>query len=141
VHAVSPELERPPRILANYLAAAADRAVLLAGLKLARLVAAQAPLRPFLVEETLPGRDVGDDAALLDYASRTGQTSYHPVGTCRMGSDAQAVVDPTLRVQGVRGLRIADASVLPLMPSSNTNAAAIMIGERAADFLLAERRA
>lgn len=137
VHAASPDPEAPPRILANYLATPGDRNAALRGLRLARSIAAQAPLARFLVEETRPGAAMQDDAALLDYIRRYGATSYHPVGTCRMGTDADSVVDPACRVRGVDGLRVIDASIMPFLVSSNTNAPAIAIGERGASLILA----
>ena len=100
-------------------------------------------VKPYLVEEVLPGPDVKTDADWLDYARERGGTVYHPVGTCRMGADQQAVVDERLRVRGVDGLRVIDASVMPRLVSTNTNAAAIMIGEKGAAMVLedAQRRA
>jgi choline dehydrogenase len=89
------------------------------------------------VRETRPGPEVADDASLLDYARGCGQTAWHTVGTCRMGPEADSVVDGRLRVHGVRGLRVADASVMPTIASSNTNAPSIMIGEKAADLVRA----
>ena len=83
----------------------------------------------------MPPRGADDDEALLDHIRHTGTTVYHPCGTCRMGADAGAVVNPELRVAGVRGLRVADASVMPLVPSSNIQPAVIMVAERAAEFL------
>ena len=98
-------------------------------------------LRPFLIEETRPGGAAQDDAALLAYAREVGQTSYHPVGTCRMGQGADAVVDAQCRVHGVDGLRVIDAAIMPFLVSSNTNAPAIAIGERGAAMILAESNA
>ncbi|MGG5823858.1 GMC family oxidoreductase [Falsiroseomonas sp. HW251] len=141
VHAATPRIEDPPRIRANYLSAKADRLRTVLGMRMARTIAGQPALRRFLVEETRPGPASDSDEALLAHARRIGQTSYHPVGTCRMGTDAAAVTDPLLRVRGVSNLRVADASVFPLMPSPNTNAPAIMVGERAADFILGRRTA
>ena len=138
VHAGTPDATAPPRILANYLATPGDRAAALRGLRLARAIAAQAPLARFLVQETRPGPAMQEDAALLDYIRRFGATSYHPVGTCRMGTDAGSVVDPACRVRGVDGLRVIDASIMPFLVSSNTNAPAIAIGERGAALILAE---
>jgi choline dehydrogenase len=137
VHAISPDAGVAPRIIANYLATTGDRAAAVRGLRLARRIAGQPSLRPFLEAETRPGAGVQDDDALLDYARAAGQTSYHPVGTCRMGADAFAVVDPECRVHGVDGLRVVDASVMPFIVSSNTNAPSIAIGERAAQLLRA----
>ncbi len=141
VHAVAPEMATPPSIQPNYLAAEADRAAAVRGLRLARRIGAQPALARFLVEETRPGAAAQDDAALLDYARRVGQTSYHPVGTCRMGSGPEAVVDAQCRVHGVDGLRVVDAAVMPFIVSSNTNAPAVAIGERAAALMLGERNA
>ena len=96
--------------------------------------------RPFVVREFLPGPGVEDDAAFAEHVRRTSFLGYHPVGTCRMGADAAAVVRPELRVRGVAGLRVADASIMPRQVAANTNAAAMMIGEKGAELLLAERR-
>ena len=141
VHIASPDPEAPPRIHANYLAAEADRAAAVRGLRLARAIGAQPSLQRFLVEETRPGPAVVDEADLLAYARQVGQTSYHPVGTCRMGSGPDAVVDAQCRVHGVDGLRVIDASIMPFIVSSNTNAPAIAIGERGAAMILAESNA
>ena len=97
-------------------------------------------------EEIAPGAHVASDEALLDWVRNNAETTYHPVGTCRMGTDARAVVDPELRVHGLAGLRVADASIMPTLTSGNTNAPCIMIGEKCADMVLAaaaarERRA
>lgn len=141
VHAATPDPNRPPLIVANYLATGGDRRASIRGLRLARRIAAQPALRRFLVEETLPGSAVESDEALLRYIRANGQTSYHPVGTCRMGTDAGAVVDPECRVHGVEGLRVADASVMPFLVSSNTNAPSIAVGERAAQIILSRANA
>ncbi len=125
-----------PRILTNFLADAYDQAVTIAGLRLARIVAAHPAFQRYIVDETFPGVDVRSDDELLAYAKGTGLTVYHPVGTCRMGAPQDSVVDAQLRVHGLAGLRIADASIMPTLPSSNTNAPSIMIGERAADWAL-----
>ena len=86
--------------------------------------------------EVLPGGHVQDEKGLRDFIARATGCYFHPVGTCKMGTDDRAVVDPQLRVHGVEGLRVADASVMPAIPSGNTNAAAIMIGEKAADLIM-----
>lgn len=125
-----------PKIEARYLTDASDRDTAVALLRLVRRIASQSALEPFIVKEHRPGAEVDGDDALLDYARQTGQTAWHTVGTCRMGAPGEGVVDSRLRVHGVSGLRVIDASVMPTIPSSNTNAAAIMIGERGADFML-----
>ena len=121
-----------PAIHPNYLAEEIDRRTIVAGLKLARRIAAQPALRRYIESEHAPGEAVQTDDEFLDYARRTGSTVFHPVGTARMGSDAMAVVDDKLRVHGVDGLRVADASIMPTLVSGNTNAACIMIGEKCA---------
>ncbi len=95
-------------------------------------------MKRYFVEETRPGPEMEGDDALMDYIRANGQTSYHPVGTCRMGTDALAVVDANCRVYGVDGLRVVDASVMPFIVSSNTNAPSIAIGERASQIILSE---
>ncbi len=124
-----------PAIHPNYLSTETDRRTLLDGLQIARKIAAQAALRPYIASEYLPGDAVQSEAEWLEYARNYGGTIYHPIGTAKMGSDAMAVVDDQLRVRGVGGLRVADASIMPLMISGNTNAACIMIGEKCADMV------
>jgi choline dehydrogenase len=127
-----------PRIDANYLAEELDRKTLVAGMRLLREIYAQPAFRNLIAAEVLPGSQRQSDAELLDFARSAGGTVFHPIGTCRMGSDDHAVVDPQLRVRGVVGLRVIDASVMPEMISSNTNAAAIMIGEKGAALVLGD---
>src|SRR6185312_10618784 len=124
-----------PVIRPNYLAEPGDREVLLKGLKLARTIAAAHAFDKYRGREIHPGPNAPDDGALLKHIAQYGETLYHPVGTCRMGSDAQAVVDSELRVQGVEGLRVVDASVMPTVTGGNTNAPTIMIAEKAADLI------
>ncbi len=124
-----------PRIVTNSLTEPEDVAALVAGVKLAREIAAEEPLAAAAGRELFPGPDVqGDDDIEADVRRRV-ELIYHPVGTCRMGSDDGAVVDPDLRVRGVEGLRVADASIMPLIPGGNTNAPTIMVAERAADLI------
>ena len=125
-----------PRIVTNYLAEELDRQVLAAGIDMLRAIYRQPAFRDLIAEEILPGPQRQTREQLLEFARSAGGTVFHPVGTCRMGSDARAVVDPQLRVQGVSRLRVIDASVMPNMVSANTNAAAIMIGEKGADIVL-----
>jgi choline dehydrogenase len=124
-----------PAIHPNYLATETDRQALLAGLRIGRRLMAAPPLQRLIEAEYQPGLSMQSDDELLDYARANGGTTFHPTSTCRMGIDPMAVVDPELRVRGFAGLRVADASVMPTVVSGNTNAAAIMIGEKAADLL------
>jgi choline dehydrogenase len=135
VHVKSRDPSTAPLIEPNYLREAVDRKLTVAGLRLIREVAEQPDLKKFIKREILPGTEISSDAALLEYAGETGQTSWHPIGTCRMGNDPGAVVDPELRVRGVDGLRVADASIMPTMVSTNTNAPSMLIGEKAADLI------
>jgi choline dehydrogenase-like flavoprotein len=127
-----------PLIDPNYWAESRDRELALAGLRLARDILRQPALRRFVLAERLPGESLEDEAQLFEYACVNAKTDHHPVGTCRMGParDPAAVVTPDLRVIGLDGLRVADASVMPAIPSSNTNAPTIMIAEKAADHIL-----
>ena len=140
VHARNPEPDAPPEIRANYMSDPEDMAVALRGARWLRRIAAAEPMPALVAEELRPGADVRDDEALVEYIRATAETSWHPAGTCRMGSDPdeRAVVDTRLRVRGVAGLRIADASVMPHLVSPNPNAVAMMIGERGADLIRAD---
>ncbi len=126
----------PPEIQPNYLEAKKDRDVLVAGLKAVRRVMSQPAMQPFIVEEYQPGPDCQSDMELLDYIRENGRTSFHPTSTCRMGIDETAVVDERLRVRGIQGLRVIDASIMPALMSGNTNAPTIMIAEKGADMVL-----
>ena len=138
VHIRSADPAEAPAICANYLAHPDDLAVTVAGMRVVRRVAEQPALQRFGLEEIRPGPEAAAEEELLAFARSTSQTSYHPVGTCRMGTDGQAVVDAKLRVHGVENLRIADASVFPTMCSSNTNAPAMVAGLKAARAILDE---
>jgi choline dehydrogenase len=126
-----------PAIKPNYLDHEVDRKAIVAGLRKCRDILFTNVFNKYGGEEVYPGKDIRSDDEWLDYAYRYGSTVYHPVGTCKMGTDRMAVVDPELRVHGVSGLRVVDASVFPKMTSSNTNAPTIMIAEKAADMILA----
>jgi choline dehydrogenase len=134
----SPRPDDAPIIVPNYLATETDRRTIVDGLKLGRQLLATPHMQRFITEEFLPGGRVASDAEMLEHARTRGGTVYHPTSTCRMGIDPAAVVDPQLRVHGIGGLRVVDASVMPTVVSGNTNAAAIMIGEKAADLLRQE---
>ena len=125
-----------PAIRPNYLSTELDRRTMVAGLKELRAIMRTPAMRPYILSEYLPGDAVASDDAYLAYCRQYASTIYHPTSTCRMGSDARAVVDPRLRVHGFAALRVADASVMPTVVSGNTNAACIMIGEKAADMIL-----
>jgi choline dehydrogenase len=137
VHIKSADPAAPPAIRFNFLSARADREGLLAALAKARELMATAPLKELTGEEIAPGAHLKTDDELLDWVRNNAETTYHPVGTCKMGADPMAVVDHELRVHGLAGLRVADASVMPTLTSGNTNAPCIMIGEKCAEMVLA----
>ena len=126
-----------PLIHPNYLATPLDCQTIVEGVRVARRIARHEPMRGEAVAEHAPGEGIadGDDAAILEWVRDTATTIYHPTGTCRMGADEASVLDPQLRVRGVEALRVADCSIMPEIVSANTNAPAIMIGERAADLI------
>ncbi len=126
---------QPPSILANYLASDVDMQVLIEGVKLARRLAHTQAFKPFCDVEMLPGSQLQSDEEIARYIRDTVETLYHPVGTCKMGMDEQAVVDDQLRVRGVEGVRVVDASIMPTIVNGNTNAPTIMIAEKAADLI------
>ena len=137
IHIRSADPLAAPRIVANAFSTDHDVAEMLAAVKFLRVVAAQPALAKVIAEEILPGPACVEDAALIDDFRRRSGTVYHPVSTCRMGPDpATAVVDPRLRVHGVSGLRVIDASVFPAVISGNTNAAAIVTGAKGAAMVL-----
>ncbi|EKF44268.1 glucose-methanol-choline oxidoreductase [Nitratireductor indicus C115] len=142
IHIVSPDPARQPAIRPNFLATAEDRRAMVEGMKIGRTVMEQAPMDAFRVREMSPGKDCVSEEDWLDFARRNGQTIYHTAGTCRMGGEAdpECVVDARLRVRGIKGLRIIDASVMPEMVSGNTQAAVMMIADKGADLVLADTR-
>jgi choline dehydrogenase len=127
----------PPLIDPNYWEDPYDREMSIEGLKLAREIMRQDALKPFIKAERLPGPDVRTEEDYIAYACAHAKTDHHPAGTCRMGGDPGAVVDPQLRFNGIDGLRVVDASIMPQVVSSNTNAATIMIAEKASDLIKA----
>jgi len=124
-----------PLIDPNYWSDPHDRKMSLEGLKIAREIMQQDALKPYVMAERLPGAKVLSDDDLFDYACANAKTDHHPVGTCKMGTDAMAVVDLDLKVRGLEGLRVCDSSIMPRVPSCNTNAPTIMIGEKGADII------
>lgn len=141
IHICSADFREAPVIKPNYLTAAHDRTIAAAALRLTRRICAAPALQRFQPEEFLPGAAIESEDDLAKAAGDIGTTIFHPVGTCKMGSDAGAVVDPRLRVQGLQGLRVADASIMPTITSGNTNAPAIMIAEKAAVMMREDRQA
>jgi choline dehydrogenase-like flavoprotein len=135
VRLASSDPSAAPLIDPNYWADPYDRRISIEGLKLAREIMRQDALKPFVLAERLPGSDKVSDDDLFDYGCKHAKTDHHPVGTCRMGHGELAVVTPDLKVRGIDGLRICDASIMPKIISSNTNAPTIMIGEKAADLI------
>lgn len=140
VHARSPDPHQPPAIRPNFLADPIDRETLVAGMREARRIIDQPAMDPYRANELNPGSEVNTEAEWLDFARRNGQTIYHPIGTCRMGPGPSAVVDERLRLHGLRGLRIIDASIMPTMVSANTQAAVMMIAEKGADMILQDAK-
>ncbi len=137
VRAISPDPNLPPKIQPNYLSSSIDQRVLVDGIRLGRRLFRTEALKPFYDSEISPDPAVERDDELLDYARRMGSTVFHLIGTCRMAPDhdPKAVVGPDLKVHGLDGLRVADASIMPSMPSANTNATTYMIAEKAADLI------
>jgi choline dehydrogenase len=140
VHAASPDADAAPAIQPNYLDHPADVATMLAAVKLGRAVVRAPAMQAMVEAEYHPGPDCASDEDVLAFVRDKAFSVYHPVGSCRMGTDAAAPLDAELRVKGVVGLRVADAAVMPHICSGNTNAAAIMIGEKAADMILKAAR-
>jgi choline dehydrogenase-like flavoprotein len=140
VHIRSNDPDAPPEIQPNYLATESDRRVAAASIRLTRRIVGQAPLARYRPEEFKPGPGFETDEELAMAAGDIATTIFHPVGTARMGADAEAVVDPQLRVRGVAGLRVIDASVMPTITSGNTNSPTMMIAEKGAAMVLAANR-
>jgi choline dehydrogenase len=140
VEAKSNRPDEPPAINPRYLSEETDRRAVVGGLRMARRLFGAPALEKYVVGETLPGSDVQSDDELLDYARQYGSTVFHATCTCKMGPDGMAVVDDRLRVHGLQGLRVIDASVMPTVTSTNTNAPTIMIAEKGAAVILDEAR-
>jgi len=136
IEITSPDPQVYPSIQPNYLSSAKDQQTAVDAMRFTRNLMQTQAMAPFVVEEVTPGPAFQSEAELLESARNISQTIYHPVGTCKMGSDQASVVDDRLRVRGIRGLRVADASIMPAIVSGNTNAPTIMVGEKAADMIL-----
>ena len=137
----SPDPLAPPKIEFKFLETAYDVEAMLYGMRMARTIASQPALKPFIAEEVSPGAAVSSEQDLIEDLRNRGVSNLHPVGTCRMGTGSDAVVDPRLRVLGIKGLRVADASIMPQVVGGNTNAPSIMIGEKCAAMTLEDARA
>lgn len=137
----SSDIRDYPKFHPNYLATKTDRDTIVEGVRITRRICNTNPVKDHIIEEHQPGSEVGDDYdEILEWVRNTATTIYHPTGTCKMGVDPMAVVDPRLKVIGLEGLRVADASIMPIIVSANTNAPTIMIGERASDLILEDAR-
>jgi choline dehydrogenase len=141
IMAQSPDPTVYPAIRPNYLSAPSDLQVLISGINQTRKIFAQPAMAPYTVEETVPGPGIRTDEQFADFARKNGTNVFHPVGTCKMGTDPMAVVDPRLKVIGIEGLRVIDASVMPCVTTGNTNAPTIMIGEKGAAMIREDARA
>lgn len=141
VRITSPDIAQPPEILCNYLSTEEDRRVAADSIRLTRRIVSQPAMAPFAPQEVKPGMVGDSDEMLAKAAGDIGTTIFHPVGSCKMGNDEMAVVDPSLRVHGLLGLRVADASIMPTITSGNTNSPALVIAEKAARMILADRAA
>ena len=131
----------PPKIHFDFMKSDYDMQVMLYGIRLARQIVRQQAMQKLIVEETSPGVNVRTDDEMIADTRERGISNLHPVGTCGMGRGPMAVVDPRLRVHGLSGLRVADASIMPVIVAGNTNAPSIMIGEKAADMMLQDAQA
>jgi choline dehydrogenase len=141
IHVKSANPSAAPAIRPNFISDELDRTTLVSGMKLARQIIENPAMDPYRAYEMTPGVSVQTDEEWLQFARDNGQTVYHPIGTCKMGNDPMSVVDDQLRVHGIAGLRVVDASIMPTLTSGNTNAPVIMIAERAADMIKANLKA
>jgi choline dehydrogenase len=139
INSATPGVE--PAIRPNFLSAQIDRDATVAGMQIARKIVSHPSMEKYIAFENKPGKDVNTYDEWLDFARGNGQTTYHVCGTCKMGSDPMAVVDDRLRVHGIAGLRVIDASIMPTVPSGNTNAPTIMVAEKGADMIKEDAKA
>jgi choline dehydrogenase len=140
IHITSADPHKPPAINFNFLSAPVDAELTVKAVRIARAIMTAPAMQALKMTEQAPGAGRTTDEEIIDWVKGAAETTYHPVGTCKMGVDAMAVVDPKLRVHGLSGLRVADASIMPTLTSGNTNAPSIMIGERASDLILADQK-
>jgi choline dehydrogenase len=136
IHIASKSPRTPPAVRFNFMTAQLDRDVTLEAMRITRRIMTAPSMQGIATDELAPGVNVQSDDELLGWIKRNAETTYHPVGTCKMGHDSMAVVDELLRVHGMQGLRVADASIMPTLTSGNTNAPSIMIGEKASRMIL-----
>ena len=136
VHIVSSDPKQPPKIQYNFLSTQLDIDTTINAVRTVRSIMTAPIMKKLNVSELKPGATETSDEQLLDWVRENGETTYHPVGTCKMGNDPNAVVDQELKVHGIASLRVADASIMPTLISGNTNAPSIMIGEKAADLII-----
>ena len=141
IHIKSPTPGTEPAIRPNFLSAQTDRDAAVAGMQIARRIMQQPAIAKYVAFENKPGSKVQSYDEWLAYARHTGTTTFHVIGTCKMGSDPMAVVDDRLRVHGIAGLRVIDASIMPTVPSGNTNAPTIMVAEKGADMIKEDAKA
>ncbi|MGE3915557.1 MAG: GMC family oxidoreductase [Hyphomicrobiaceae bacterium] len=140
IHIASSDPRRPPAINFNFLSEPIDAALTVRAIRIAQSIMYAPAMAPMQLTELAPGQDRKSDDEIIDWVKQAAETTYHPVGTCKMGQDQMAVVDERLRVRGIAGLRVADASIMPTLTSGNTNAPSIMIGEKAAAMVLEDAR-
>jgi len=138
VHIKSANAVDYPDMNANYFSAQGDAEAAVKGMRKLREIARHPAMAAHILDETEPGFDVDSDAEIIAFMKATGQTSWHPIGTCRMGKGPMDVVDAQLRVHGLQGLRVIDSSIMPTMPATNTNVPTIAIGEKGAALVLAD---
>ena len=141
IHITSADPKAAPAIHFNFLSSPVDATLTVRAIQIARSVMYATAMAPLRMTEIAPGPARQSDEEIIEWVKQVGETTYHPVGTCKMGSDPMAVVDAALRVHGIAGLRVADASIMPALTSGNTNVPCIMIGEKAADMVLSDAKA
>ena len=141
VRLATPDPLAPPAISFDFLRTEYDMRAMIDGIRLARRIASQPALKPYVMEELTPGSPLSSDAELGDFVRQSGVSNHHPSSSCAMGTGSNTAVDPRLRVHGIGGLRVADASIMPVVVAGNTNAPSIMIGEKAAAMILEDAAA